>query len=291
MHYILDIAAAAVLIICIISGSKKGAARMIISAVGCAAAVFSAVFVSGAADEYIYNDYVRPAVISALEEKADSLAKDYFSADSLGGFFSENGIGINEDDLSAISADIEKYSGVLTNEEFSDKLDSVFIKYCQALTEAFSGIVPDEVITGAGSYINELETENARKLEMLTFDKRSAAELIEREFIRPAALRIVRTALFFVTFAAVSAVFALISYAVRAIRGVSAIRSADNALGIILGSFQGIVTIAALCTALYVFIKLTSDSNSYLNSDTISGTIAFKWMYSGTLFLLSLILK
>ncbi len=291
MYYILDIIAAAVVIICAVSGSKKGAVRMIISVVGFAAAAAAAVFVSGAADEYVYDRFVRPSVLSALEKKADEFAEDHFSQETFGEFLSENGIEIDGERLSGIAENAEEYMGVLTDGEFHDKLNNIFIGYCQTLTEVFADVVPEDVLSGAGSYINGLETESTRKFEMLTSDKRSAAELIEREIIRPVLMKTVKTVLFLITFAAVSAVFALVSYAFRAVRGISAVRSADNTLGGILGFFQGIVITAAMCVAAYIFIELTSDGNSYLNTDTISKTLAFKWLYSGTLFLLSLILN
>lgn len=291
MYYILDIIAAAVVVICVVSGSKKGAVRMIISAVGCVAAAAAAVFVSGAADEYVYDRFVRPSVLSALEKKADEFVEDHFSEEKFGEFLSENGIEIDGDRLSSIAENAGEYMEVLTDGEFHDKLNNIFTGYCQAITEVFAGIVPEDVLAGAGSYINELETENDRKFEMLTSDKRSAAELIEREIIRPVVMKTVRTVLFLITFAAVSAVFALISYAFRAVRGISAVRSADNTLGGILGLFQGIIMTAAICVASYIFIGLTSDGNSYLNTGIISKTLAFKWVYSGTLFLLSLILN
>ena len=224
--------------ICIAHGFGKGAVRMIISSVGCIAALAAAVFVSGAADEYVYESFVRPSVLSVLEKKADELSEKYFSEEYFGKILSQNGIKPDGEQSSELSSVPEEFYEVLTNEDFRAKLNSVFISYCQSLTDAFSGILPEEVLDGAGSYINELESENERKLEMLTFDKKSAAELVEREMIRPIIMRVVRTALFVVTFAVVSGVFTVISYAARAARGIRAVRSADDILGGIIGCLQ-----------------------------------------------------
>ena len=115
--------------------------------------------------------------------------------------------------------------------------------------------------------------------------------VFRREIVRPVLIKVVRTALFFLTFAAVSIIFTAISYAVKALRKVSAVRSADNILGGILGALQGAVIVSAVCIAMYIFINMTSDSSTYINSEIISETTAFKWFFSGTFFLLSLILK
>ena len=264
---------------------------MVIAAVGWIAAAAAAVFVSGAMDEYVYDTFVKQTVISALEKKADELTENFFSGDALKNFLSEKGIDAGSEDPPQISEKIKAYAGDLTNEEFRDKLNSVFIEYCRKLTDVFSGVLPDDVINDAGNYINELETENERKIDMMIFDGHSAAELIEREIVRPVLIKVVRTALFFLTFAAVSIIFTAISYAVKALRKVSAVRSADNILGGILGALQGAVIVSAVCIAMYIFINMTSDSSTYINSEIISETTAFKWFFSGTFFLLSLILK
>ncbi len=291
LHYILDIAVISIMVICILTGSKKGAVRMVISMAGCIAAAAAAVFVSGALDEYVYDKFIKQTVISAMEKKADELSEKFFSEDVLKNFLSEKGIDTENVSSPQISEKLKEYAGDLTNEEIRDKLNSMFIEYCRKLTDVFSGVLPDDVINGAGNYINELETENERKIDMMIFDGHSAAELIEREIVRPVLIKAVRTALFFLTFTAVSIIFKIISYAVKALRKVPTVRSADNILGGVLGTFQGLVITAAVCMALYIFINMTSDSSTYINSEIISETKAFKWFFSGTFFLLSLILK
>lgn len=290
MKYVLDLAAAAAVILCVLAGSRRGAVRMIIAAVGYIAALAAAVFVSGAADEYVYDTFISPAVDAFLEERASQLENEYFSDEMIDELLSENGIPLDREQLQSILNGSDEYSEVLTNEEFRDKLNNVFIGYCRALTDTFSGVLPEDIIDEAERYIDETEMENRRKLELL-FDKRSAVKLIESEIIRPGMLKTVRMVLFFLTFALVSLVFAIVSSAVKAARGISAIRKTDDFLGSILGLFQGIIIAALMGAAAGIFIKLTSDGNQYINSGVIAETLIFKRAYSGTLFLLSLILK
>lgn len=291
MNYVLDLAAAAAVIVCVLVGSRRGAVRMIIAAVGYIAALAAAVFVSGAADEYVYDTFVSPAVNAFLEERAVQLENEYFSDEMIDELLAENGIPLDREQLRSIINGDDEYSEVLTNEGFRDKLNNMFIGYCRALTDTFSGVLPEDILNEAERYIDETDMENQRKLELLAFDKKSAVKLIESEIIRPGMLKTVRMVLFFLTFALVSLVFAMISSAVRAVRGISAIRKTDDFLGGILGLFQGIIVAALMGAAAGIFIKLTSDGNQYINSGVIAETMIFKRAYSGTLFLLSLILK
>lgn len=287
----LDLAAAAVVIICVIVGSRKGAAVMLVSAVGYIAALAAAIFVSEAADEYVYDTFVKPSVDSMLEKKAEELSERYSSEEWLEEFLAENGISFDGEQLSQLFGNDDEDYEVLTKDEIRAKLNNVFIDYCRALTEAFSGILPEEAVREAYRYIEETNMDNQQKLELLASDGKAAVELVEREIIRPILLKTVRTVLFFLTFALVSAAVSLISAAVRAIRGISAVRQTDDFLGGMLGFLHGIIISAAICVLVKIFIQLTSDGNQYINSDIIAETIVFKWIYSGTVFLLSLILK
>ena len=104
-------------------------------------------------------------------------------------------------------------------------------------------------------------------------------------------MRSVRTVLFAVTFGVVLIVFAIISKAAGLIRKIPGVRSADSFLGGLMGFIQSLLAIAVICFAVSIFVKLTGGSNEYINTETISQTIAFKWFYNGTFYLMSVILK
>lgn len=291
MKYALDIAIIGIVIICTVAGRCRGAVRTLIYLAGLAAAFATAVFVSNAASDYVYEKAVRPAVISALESKSEELEKEYLAPEKLSGFLEENGIYITEEQLEDFTENGKIYSEVLTDEEFRATLNHMFTEYCTLLTDAFSGTVPEEIAEAARRYIEETDMENERKLELLTAKRQSVIEIAEREIVRPVMLKTVKTALFAVTFAVVMLIVSLISRAVGLIRKVSAIRSADGFFGGILGFLQGMLITAVICVGTDVFIKLTSDGNGYLNSDIIAETYIFKRLYGGVLMLAALILK
>lgn len=291
MNYALDIAAAAVIIIFVFVGSRKGAVRMLISLIGYIAAFAAAIFVSNAADDYVYDSFVKPVVMSAMESKAEELSETYLTPESLGKILSENGAELDGDRLDMLIAGGEAYEKVLTDEKFRDTLNSVFINYCRLLTEAFSGVLPEEVVSGAEDYLNETNMENRRKLELLTKEKQTVTEIVEREIVRPLMMKTVNTALFAITFGVTLIVFAIISKAAGLIRKFSALRSADSFLGGFMGFIQSLLAIAVMCFAVSIFVKLTGGANEYINTEIISETIAFKWFYNGTFYLMSIILK
>ncbi|MCI9409908.1 MAG: hypothetical protein HFJ89_08850 [Oscillospiraceae bacterium] len=291
MKYILDAIVIGAVIICVFAGRQRGAVRTLILIAGYAAAFAAAVFVSRTASDYVYEKAVRPAVISAVETKSEELAEEYLSPEKLGGILEQQGISLTDEQLAGILDKGENYAQLLTDNEFRGALKKLFTEYCRAITEAFSGVVPEEILEEAEKYIAETEAENLNPAEITEEEKESLAEIIEGEIIRPVMIKTVRTALFVVTFAAVLLVVSIIARTAGLIRNIPGVRSADSFAGGILGLLQGLLFTAALSVAANVFINITSNANEYLNTETIAGTFVFKRLYSGTFFLLSLILK
>lgn len=291
MKYILDAIVIGAVTICVFSGRQRGAVRTLILIAGYAAAFAAAVFVSRTASDYVYEKAVRPAVISAVETKSEELAEEYLSPEKLGGILEQQGISLTDEQLADVLEKGENYAQLLTDSEFRGALRKLFTEYCRALTETFSGVVPEEILEEAEKYISETEAENPDPAEITKEKKESLAEIIESEIIRPVMIKTVRTALFIAAFAAVLLIVSIIARAAGLIRKIPGVRSADSFAGGLLGLLQGLLLTAVLSVAANVFINLTSNANEYLNMETISGTFVFKRLYSGTFFLLSLILK
>lgn len=291
MNYVLDLVIIVVIIGCTAAGSRKGAVRMLVTLLGYVAAVAAASFVSSVASEYVYDNFIKPSVISALEAKAESLGEEYLSQNRLNEILEENGLSITEEQLSSIEENKEQYTEILNNEKIRESLNNIFTEYCEALTETFSGIVPEEIIEEAERYLEENNMETDRMLILITQEKESVIKIIENEIVRPVMLKTVKILLFAVTFAVVMLAVSIIAYAAKLIKKIPVVNSADSFFGTVLGFVQGLIYTVIANAGVSLFIKLTSDANEYLNTTVISETYVFGFLYNATFYLVALILK
>lgn len=291
MKYILDLAIAVLIIGCAAAGSRKGAVRMLISLAGYAAAVAAAVFVSNVSSEYVYENIVKSYVVSALETKAESLEEEYLSSGKISDILEENGVTLTDEQLSSIIDNSVKYAEFADNDNIREILNGVFTDYCKALTETFSGIVPEEIIEEAKRYLKENDMETERMLTLITQEKESMIKIVEREIIKPVMIKTVKAVLFAVTFAVVMIIVSIVSYAARVVRKIPVVNSADSFLGTIIGLLQGLMYTAIVIFGVSMFIKFTSDSNEYLNTAIVSETYIFEFLYNATFYFLALILN
>lgn len=291
MKYILDLLIIALIIGCAVAGSRKGAVRMLITLVGYVLAVMAAVFVSNVASEYVYDNLVKPSVISVLESKAASLEEEYLSSDKINQIFEENGVDLTDEQLSAFKDNSELYRDLLDNDKISEGLNNLFKEYCESLTTAFDGIVPEEIIKEAERYLEENNMETERMLTLITREKESMIKIIENEIIRPVMMKTVKLVLFGITFAVVMIIVSVVSYIAKVIRKIPVVNSADSFLGIMLGLIQGMLYTAVINFGVNVFIKFTSDANEFLNTTIISETYVFGLLYNATFYIVALILN
>lgn len=290
--HILDIAALLIILGSVIMGRKKGIIRMLISLVGFTAAAFLAAFVSNSTYEYVYFHAVQPSVTAFIEEKADVLAEEYGSDDKLEELLGEQYNVTAEDIYSLFGENTEnEESTLLTKNEFRGTLNNIFTGYCSKLTESLSGVLPEEIIESAENYLEENDIADSERVAELKKSNASVPGLIEKEIIRPVMLKTVKNVIFAASFAVFCAVISALIHIAGLIRKISAVKVPDSFLGGILGFIYGILTIMALSLLCSIFIKLTGDVNPIVSSETVSGTYFFKYAYSGTFAVLSLLLK
>ncbi|MBQ5317925.1 MAG: CvpA family protein [Oscillospiraceae bacterium] len=291
MNYALDLVIVVLIIGCAVAGSRKGAVRMLITIAGYIVAVAAAIFVSNVASEYVYEEYIKSAVISALESKSDSLKEEYLSSDKLNEILKENGIVLTDEQLSAITEDNSQEIELPDNDVIRESLNKMFTDYCEALTDTLSGIVPEEILEEAENYLekNNLETDNM--ITLITQKKESVISLIEKEIIKPVMLKTVHFVLFSVTFAVIMIIVSIISYAAKIVRKIPVVNSADSFLGTMLGLVQGLLYTGVLNVGVSMFIKFTSDANKYLNTAEIAESYVFRFLYNVTFYVVALILK
>lgn len=290
--HILDIAALLIILGFILWGRKKGIIRMLLSLAGFALAAALAAFISNSTYEYVYIHAIQPSVSAFIEEKADILAEEYASGDKLKDLLGDQYSGQEEDIDSLFDENIgNKESTLLTKSEFRGTLNNIFTEYCAKLTESLSGVLPEEIIESAENYLEKNNIADKEKIAELKKSRTSIPELIEKEIVRPVMLKTVKNVIFAVSFAVCCAVISALIHIAGIIRKINAVRVPDSFLGGILGFIYALLAIMALSLLCSIFIKLTGDVNPIVSSETISGTYFFKYAYSGTFAVLSLLLK
>lgn len=279
-EHLLDIISVLLIIIITFWGYKKGILQMVISLAGFFAAAALAGFVSNVTYEYVYFKVVQPSVMEYIQTEADKLSEEY-SQEKL---FEKFGIVLPDDEETNEQTD-------LTNDEISGKLNSIFKEYCGRITESLKGVIPDEILESADRYLEENRLDRETALGNTEDIKSSAVTLIESEIVRPVMLTTVKNVLFFITFTVICIIISVLLRAVKIIRKIEAIKKPDSFFGGVLGFIYSVLTIMAISLLCSIFIKLTANENSVLNTGVIEKTYIFKHAYSMSFFLLTVLFK
>lgn len=279
-EHLLDIITVLLIIIITFWGYKKGILQMVISLAGFFAAAALAGFVSNVTYEYVYFKVVQPSVMEYIQTEADKLSEEYSQEKLLEKF----GIVLPDDEETDEQTD-------LTNDEISGKLNSIFKEYCGRITESLKGVIPDEILESADRYLEENRLDRETALGNTEDIKSSAVTLIESEIVRPVMLTTVKNVIFFITFTVVCIIISVLLRAVKIIRKIEAIKKPDSFFGGVLGFIYSVLTIMAISLLCSIFIKLTANENSVLNTGVIEKTYIFKHAYSMSFFLLTVLFK
>lgn len=279
-EHLLDIITVLLIIIITFWGYKKGILQMVISLAGFFAAAALAGFVSNVTYEYVYFKIVQPSVMEYIQTEADKLSEEYSQEKLLEKF----GIVLPDDEETNEQTD-------LTNDEISGKLNSIFKEYCGRITESLKGVIPDEILESADRYLEENRLDRETALGNTEDIKSSAVTLIESEIVRPVMLTTVKNVLFFITFTVICIIISVLLRAVKIIRKIEAIKKPDSFFGGVLGFIYSVLTIMAISLLCSIFIKLTANENSVLNTGVIEKTYIFKHAYSMSFFLLTVLFK
>ncbi len=268
-EHLLDIITVLLIIIITFWGYKKGILQMVISLAGFFAAAALAGFVSNVTYEYVYFKVVQPSVMEYIQTEADKLSEEYSQEKLLEKF----GIVLPDDEETNEQTD-------LTNDEISGKLNSIFKEYCGRITESLKGVIPDEILESADRYLEENRLDRETALGNTEDIKSSAVTLIESEIVRPVMLTTVKNVIFFITFTVICIIISVLLRAVKIIRKIEAIKKPDSFFGGVLGFIYSVLTIMAISLLCSIFIKLTANENSVLNTGVIEKTYIFKHAYS-----------
>lgn len=301
MYCILDIATALIIVLSVYIGKKTGAVRMVLSALGVIIALVLASFISNAFDQYAYDKLVRPHIISSIENNIGNVTEDlspedvineFVSEDTPDSFLSDIGLMPETDDVRELKKLIEEEPELLTNDEFRDTLKSELEEHKDEIMNLLEGVLPGDMINEAEKTFDKLISDSENIKDVLSdIEETPVPETIESNIVRPIAVEAVRIILFLAVYILVMIIFSVIMAVVRAVRKVPVIHGADSLIGGILGFLRAAVYMVIICVVIRLSIQLTGDGSTYINSEEISRTVVFKWIYNGVFSLISLILK
>ncbi|MBQ8781621.1 MAG: CvpA family protein [Oscillospiraceae bacterium] len=293
LTHLTDIAVILIVICITAHGHRRGILRMIISIVSFVVSAAAAAFISNVTYEYVYFHAVQPAVISVIQTETDSVMDEYNPADRINEIIKNQDILFQEEQLTVSEGHETNGNAVslLTNEEIRGKLNSVFTEYCTRLTDSLKGVLPDEIVDSAEKYLEKNAVSDQDKLDFFNNSSVSLAELIEKEIARPVLLKTVKSIIFALAFFAVNIIFSIIARIVGILRGITEIREADSFFGGLLGLVYSLLTLAAMSLICSIFIKFTGDANTIINTEIISNTWIFKYIYAGTFEIIAQLLN
>ena len=309
--YAYDIAAAVILIAFIGRGFKRGVLRTVLSLI-CLIVSFTA---AAACSSYpvtskIYDDYfsgmIREHIDSAVKEvKHETSQKlrneaeqsaDKFIDEHLGGSeelkqLVRDYLDTDDDTLrSQISETLAFFhfdiSTLLTNPYFRDKIDSIASEYSGSVTGEINSRLPFGIQVSQ-SAVEEFMTYDkayeAIAYELLGIksegsDTLGAAEYIEKNAVRPTAVRMIGTVIWAVVFAVVNIVLKFIIGIILIIRKIEPVKACDSLMGGVLGAAVGASVIAAAVILIVLIVRFTGGM-TYMNEEIFSDTLFFGKLY------------
>ena len=309
--YIYDIVIAVILIAFIGRGFKRGVLRTVLSLV-CLVIAFSA---AAALSSYpitskIYDDYfaetvsekidtavkdVRDETVNKLKDEAEKSA-DTFIDDNLGGsdelkqlvrdYLSTDDEVMREQFSKAFSLAGIDVSSLLTNETFRDKINSIASQYSGLVTDKINERLPMGVKVPESSVQDFLTDSSAH--EAIVYDvfgikikdsqTEGTAKYIEKNLVRPAAIRMISAVIWAVVFTAVNIILKIVVNIVLIVRKIEPVKACDSILGGVLGAAVGAAVIAAAVILTVIIVRFTGGT-AYFNEDIFSQTLFFGRLY------------
>lgn len=273
MYWIFDVIAILVPLVFIIGGLKKGAVMMILSLAGLIAAFFLAGIIRDSASEPLYSRYIKPKIIDEIREKSAEASDAAWV--KITDVLSDYGIELNERVNPEEAEKIIIERELLTDSLFSDKLNSIISEYFGGISSDYSA----EASEYAGNYLKSGAVTAEESLGFIKKDSPLREDFIEREFIRPAAVKVAGDILWLISFMVLSVVFGVVAkLAGGVVSRIPVIGFANRLAGAAVGFVQGVLLLIILCAALNIYISLANDPSSVRAA--IDNTHMFKLIYN-----------
>lgn len=261
-------------------GAKRGFARGVIGLAFLAAAVFGSEMIAEHGAEPLYMRFIRERVVASAEgiidEKEEELKRlisdklsESFDGDFAAGFVSLMDAAQSE----GLGEWLDEH---LTDSKYSDKIYSeiseLIRKKFREPGQRKGNIFSVQRLLGdyEGGYRPLISA-------VIRGNSRAAAEFIEKDIVRPAALRMIRYVLRAVSFALILLIGRIVGYIVSRITDIDIFGKADAALGSITGALAAFGI--ALAAAFVLRFVIYAFPDGAVTEDIISDTLLFKYIY------------
>lgn len=283
-----DAVTAALLLVFIYVGGKRGFIRSFIMIAGYLLSFAAAYFISDTATPVVYEKFAQDKIVSIIEDKIENInitseVKNALDLDALGitvqdeeirGLISSNSGDLSQDIQSFVA---EKSGGTeISKSDIDEKLQSVF---SNSMVTSFLDGLPASIMDAWNTYIQKSSRVVSDTLRVLNASKTDAAKFVEVNIVREPLIQAMQLLIFIVVFTFALFIVKMIARLFSGFNRVPIAGSINALLGAALGLLQGLVVVLLIALILHVLIFLSSNEMIVINTQTIDNTYLFKLFY------------
>jgi hypothetical protein len=249
----IDITVAAIILVSIIAGYKRGFLKMVLSFIFLFVAVIAASIISDSTDDFISDKFILPAMQEKITEFVTAAYDEYVTEIIPIDEFSEN-----------------YHSGVLTANEFNDIITSKakgFVGILKRYTEKSD--LPVEVELASSGFDSTIEVFDGDDVSARAATLESPVEPVVKflmvNTLRPTILRIVGSVAFTVLFIVISALLGIVIKATGVVNKIPFVGGVNRFAGAILGLLVALVILYILSRIALIFFDGNLALQAYMD--------------------------
>ncbi len=289
--WIYDVLFAAVFIVCIYMGFKRGFLKSAVLVVGYIIAVIGAFFIAKAVSPSIYDGFVKDSVTSAVQtgiEKTDISSVITKAVNS-----SDCGVTLEESDVKAvIDTANDAMSGVVdlvkemgSTVAYEDIKSAVSENIGKEFLSSITEYIPKETLDSIlKNFESETEKINQTVELYVSGDIQSAAQAVEETVVRPIAMMLIELIIWLLAFVIIKLIVRLIAQLFGAVNAIPIAGQLNALLGGFLGAAQCLLIVFIAASVIKILITLTSGELMVINAETIADTKIFRLIYNLEMF-------
>ncbi|MBR1739326.1 MAG: CvpA family protein [Ruminococcus sp.] len=289
MNWALDILIAGIMLLCCLIGYIKGFAKSIAGILTTIAAGILALIIALALAEPIYDSLFRERVNSSIQKGINTINLGRMSSDLL----EENGIDehmLSQQDMNSIlSSDRRVEDGLreklLANGADPNTADSLSKTLDSDINDRVNNEVNSAVErAGLSQYIPKikLSVEDIKKIlsDLYREAHDDTARFIGDKIVRPAAIKLIRIALWLIFFVILSLLFRLIILLLGIVTKLPGLSAANRFGGLAIGALKGLLYCFILGFAAAVIVRANGNSSPDFNSEIIGSSYVFSIFFN-----------